>query len=112
MHALECAGRRAPLLRVVLTLEIFHRVLFERDAGCAALLRAPVNQTVLADVQVARTGAAAPFVRLTVSNGVLKPVEARVVAVAEFLDLLKNLFLTFTQRLQCSVVIVYDADRA
>ena len=50
VDALECAGRSAPLLCVVLALEIFHRVLFERDAGRAALLRAPVDQSVLADV--------------------------------------------------------------
>src|SRR5207248_4465796 len=62
MHALQCAGRGAPLFRIVLALEIFHRVLFERNAWIAALLRAPVNEAVLADVEVARSGAAAPFV--------------------------------------------------
>src|SRR3954469_17028116 len=64
MDALQCAGRGAPLLGIVLALEIFHRVLFERDAGDAALLRAPVDEPVLADVKVARPGAAAPLVRL------------------------------------------------
>src|SRR5947199_2555553 len=111
MNALQRAGRGAPLLRAVLALEIFHRVLFERDAGRAALLRAPVDKAVFADVEVTRSGAAAPFVRLAFGDLVLKPVEARVVAVAEFLDLLKNLFLSFAERLQCSVVVMYHADR-
>ena len=38
MHALQCARRRAPLFGAVFALEIFHRVLFERRAGIAALL--------------------------------------------------------------------------
>src|SRR5918911_3296953 len=85
MHALQGAGRGAPLLRAVLALKIFHRVLFKRDAWIAALLRAPLNKAVFADVEVARSGTAAPVVRLALGDAVLKPVEARVVAIAQLL---------------------------
>ena len=98
VDALERAVRGAPLLGHVLALEIFHRVLFERDAGVAALLRAPVDQAVLADVEVASAGAAAPLVGLALGDCVLEPVEARVVAISQPLDLLEDLLLFVAER--------------
>src|SRR5258707_7599274 len=93
MHALDRAGWRTPLFGFVLAPEIFHRVLFERCAGIATLLRAPVHQAVFADVEIARAGATAPFVRLAFGDAVLKPVEPRVILVAEFLHRMKDLLL-------------------
>ena len=54
MYALQRARRCAPFLGLVLPIEIFHRVLLERNSGIAALLRAPVDQAVLTDVEVTR----------------------------------------------------------
>ena len=56
---------------------IFEGVLGQRLAGVAALLRAVVHQAVLADVHVARAGAATPVVRLAVRDVVLEVIEAR-----------------------------------
>src|SRR5215207_6766797 len=112
MHALQRAGRSAPFLCLVLARKILHRVIGKRDARITALLRAPVNQPVLADVEITRARTAAPFVGLAIDQTFLKPVEARVVAVAQFLDLLENLFFSLVQRLKGSVMIVDDADGA
>ena len=38
MDALQGAGGRTPLFGVVLTIEIFHRVVFKRDSRIASLL--------------------------------------------------------------------------
>src|SRR5712664_3427192 len=65
MDALDRAGGRAPFFGFVFALEIFHRVVFQRSAGITALLRAPVDQPVFADVEVARARTAAPFVWLS-----------------------------------------------
>ena len=54
MHALDRAGRRAPFFGLIFTLEVFHRVVLERDAGIAALLRAPVDLPFFANVEVTR----------------------------------------------------------
>ena len=52
-------------------------VLRKRDAGIAALLRAVVYKTVLADVEIARTGATPPFIFASGGDIVLKTVHAR-----------------------------------
>src|ERR1700675_2712389 len=98
MDALDRAGGGAPLFGLVLALEIFHRVIFQRRAGIAALLRAPVHQAVFADVEITRAGAATPFVRLAFGDAVLKPVEPRVIFVAQLLNRMKDLLLSFSQR--------------
>src|SRR5438045_8221406 len=90
VNALERARRRAPFLSLVLAIEIFHRVLVERYARIAALLRAPVDETVFADIEITRAGATTPVVRLSFSDAVLKPVQAGVVLVAHLLHLLKD----------------------
>src|SRR5256714_15667639 len=105
------AERRAPLLRVVLALDVGLRVLLDGDAGRAALLRAVVYESVLADVEVARAGAAAPGVGLARGEAVLEPPQARVLRLVQSLQLVVNLLLAFGQRLQKPVPVVYDADR-
>src|SRR5688500_10246860 len=55
VHTLNGTGWRTPFFGLVLAFEIFHRVLFERNSRKAALLRAPVNFAVFANVQITRT---------------------------------------------------------
>src|SRR6185437_7663268 len=62
MNARDGAVRGARFFRVELTMAPLGRVLRERDAGVAALLRAIMNEAVLAYIQVARTGSTAPVV--------------------------------------------------
>src|SRR5256714_13417068 len=107
----HCAERRAPLLRVVLALDVGLRVLLDGDAGRAALLRAVVHESVLADVEVARAGATAPGVGLARGEVVLEPPQARVLRLVQSLQLVVDLLLVFGQRLQKPVPVVYDADR-
>src|SRR5690606_16894966 len=78
VHAADRAERRAGLLGVELAADVLARVLRERDARVAALLRAVVHEALLADVEVAGAGAALPVVRLAVDEVVLKPADARV----------------------------------
>src|SRR5689334_21822539 len=85
VNALERARRRAPFLGVVLAIEVFHRVLIERNSGIATLLRAPMDQTVFANVEVTRAGATTPIVRFALRDAVLKPVQPGVVLVSELL---------------------------
>src|SRR5262245_17933396 len=67
MNALESARRRAPLLRFVLSIEIFHRVLLKRNSWISTLLRAPVDQTLFTDVEITSAGTTPPVVRLAFS---------------------------------------------
>jgi len=52
-----------------------------------------MDQAVFANVEISRSCSTTPLVRLSFGDAVLKPIEARVVFVAEFLDLLKDVFL-------------------
>ena len=76
----------------------------ERNARIAALLRAPVHQAVLADVEIARAGAAPPVVRLALGDIVLETVDAREAALAHGHDLFKNFDLARRQRFQLPLV--------
>src|SRR5205085_4497761 len=111
VRAGDRAERRAPLLGVVLALHVGLSVLGERDAGRAALLRAVVDESVLADVEVARAGAAAPGVSLARGEVVLEPPQTRVLRLVQPLQLLVDLALALGQGLQEPVAVVYDADR-
>src|SRR2546429_3864246 len=105
MHALDCASRRTPLFGFVLALEVFHRVIREWSSGDATLLRTPMHLAFFANVEIARARATAPFVRFAFGDAVLKPIEPRVILIAELLHGVKNLFLFFRQRLQRSVSV-------
>src|SRR5437588_10171751 len=101
MDALDGAGRSAPLFGFVFTVEIFHRVIFQWGSGIAALLRAPVHESLFADVEVPRARAAAPLVRFALGYAVLKPIQACVIFVDKLLHLMKDiLFFVAVQRLQ------------
>ena len=69
--------RRAALFRQIFAPPLLVGVFRERDAGIAALLRAVVDQAILANVEVARPCAAAPVVLPPRRNVVLKTVHAR-----------------------------------
>ena len=78
VHAADRAVRRARLRRRELAADVVDGVALERHARIAALLRAVVHQAVLADVEVARAGAAAPLVRLAVGQVVLEAANPRI----------------------------------
>ena len=54
MHALDRTRGRAPFFGFVFALEVFHRVILERNTRIAALLRAPMDLSFFADVEIAR----------------------------------------------------------
>jgi hypothetical protein len=62
LRAGDGAARRARLLGVVLMFKVLAGVLLEWKGGISALLRAIVNQAVLADIELAAAGSAAPLV--------------------------------------------------
>src|SRR6185369_1192160 len=93
MNALKRAGRGTPLFRIVFPIEVFHCVLLEWNSRITTLLRAPVDQPVLANVEITRACTAAPLVRPALGDAVLEPVEPRVVLVTELLNLLEDMFL-------------------
>ena len=68
--------RRARLGRVELPAKIIQRVVHQRNARIAALLRAPVDEAVFADIEIARSGTAAPLVRFAARNIMLELIEA------------------------------------
>src|SRR5438094_1566205 len=72
VHAGDCAVRSAAFFGEIFAPDIGDRVLFQRNAGIAALLRAVMHQAVLADVQIACAGAAPPLVRTSLGNVVLE----------------------------------------
>src|SRR6202030_265773 len=99
----------AVLLRKIFAAAVFGRVFFKRHARVSALLRAPVNQSILADVEIARAGAASPFVRFTSCDVVLETVEARKPPLAHAHDFFEDFGLAGSERLQLSLAVVQDA---
>ena len=68
VHAGDGAVGRAGFARGVFAIEIGLRVVFERDGGIAALLRAVVDEAVLTYIKVAGPGPASPLVRLAIGE--------------------------------------------
>ena len=62
LNATDRAGGGAALAGKVFPPHILERVFLDRDPGIAPLLRTVVDQAILADVDVAGAGAAAPIV--------------------------------------------------
>src|SRR4030095_17262237 len=91
--------------------QVFARVLFERNAREAALLRAIMDQAVFADVQIARARAAAPVIRPTVGQVVLKLVQPSELLLAAPPQLFVDLFLDAAERLQLAAPVVNHAER-
>lgn len=70
-HAVDTAHgaqRRTAFDTVILGLQMVGGVLLQRNTRMTRMLRAPVHETVLADVEVSRTGAALPVVGLSVGD--------------------------------------------
>src|SRR5579862_299996 len=118
MDAANRAVGGARLRRREFAPDVVDRVVVERRSGSAALLRAVMDQAVLADVKVARAGAAAPFVRLAVREVVLEARDSRIQilhhlprTVDRGSHLVVHLPLARAQRLQMSGSVVDDADR-
>src|SRR5580765_7838638 len=78
---------RAALFGDVFAANVLDRVFVQRLRRIAALLRAIVHEPVLADIQVARAGAALPLVRPPIRDRILEEVQAREVALLQFLHL-------------------------
>src|SRR5271169_2566225 len=110
MHARHGTVRSAALFGEELAANVGDRVLLHRYAGIAALLRAVVHQAVFADVEVARTCAAAPLVGPAIGNVVLEPAEAGVIMLFERLHFQKDIAFILAERLELSFAIVNDAD--
>src|SRR5579884_275810 len=110
MHAGDGAVRGAALLGQVLAPHIGRGISGQRAGRIAALLRAVVNQAVLADVQITPAGAAAPVARLPTDDRVLEVVDLREIRLLEFLHFQKDMPLLLAQRPQLAVAVVNDAD--
>src|SRR5262249_28806876 len=94
----------------VFAVEIFHRVLVERNSRITTLLRAPVDQAFFTNVEITGTGTTTPVIRLAFGDAVLEPVQTRMVLVSEFLDLLEDVLFFYRQRLQRSINVVNYAN--
>src|SRR5687768_2483179 len=111
MYATHGTQGRASLVGVVFTTQIVRAVSLERDARMATLLRAPVHQAILADIQVAGAGAAMPVVRLALREVLLEAVVVREIEQrrAEADDLLQDRPLPVVERQQAAALIVDDS---
>ena len=103
--------RGAPFFCVVFAVHIGVGVLEQRDARRASLLRAPTDDAGLIDVEISRTGTAAPFVFAAIDEIVLKPIPPGIAAGAFALDLFVNFLFTGGESLVEPVAVVNDADR-
>src|SRR5262245_1384501 len=115
MHAGDSAIRRAGFDGLGFAFKMLPSVIGERNGGIAALLRAVMNQSVFADVQVAAARAAMPLIRQSAYQVFL---ELIVVIESEegFLPGIQNFvvdgLLPLAERLQLARMIVDDADCA
>src|ERR1051325_29640 len=85
-------------------------VVLQRNRGIATLLRAVVNQPVLADVEIAGSGSASPIVGFAFGDVVLERVHASEAALFEALHLVVDPALLIGERLQLAATVVNDAD--
>src|SRR5579883_2522626 len=110
MHAGDGAEGRAGFLGYVLAANVFNGIVFKRLGGEAALLRAVMNQAILADVEIARTRPAAPVTRLAVGDALLEIIDTREMPLLERLHLQKDFAFARRKRAQLAVPVVNDAD--
>src|SRR5581483_10630911 len=68
-----------------------------------------MNESVLADIDVTCAGATTPSVRLSISDRILKVVEARIILLLERLHQAIDSALFILQRLQLSAAVMDDA---
>ena len=110
VHAGNGAVGGAGFLRKEFTLHILAAIFRQRRAGPAPLLGTIMNQSVLADVDIPRTGTTAPIVWLAFDDRFLKVIEAGVMFFAQVLHFVINPALFAAQGLELTVAIVDDAD--
>src|ERR1700678_4424189 len=99
MHAGNGAAWGTTFFREELTLTLFVGVFQQRNARVPSLLRTIVNQSVFANVQVARAGAATPIVFEAFCDVVLELIDARKRALFQRDDFFENLLFARSQRL-------------
>ena len=105
------ATRGAAFFGKKLAVALLVRILHQRNAGIAALLGAIMDQTVFANVEVARASAAAPVVFFTARDVVLEFIDAREGLFFERDNFLEDFLLARSQRLQLAVMVVQDSHR-
>ncbi len=71
-----------------------------------------MHQAVFADIEIARSGTAAPLVGFAARDIVLELVEARIRALSEIHHLFEDLLLFVAQRLELAIAVVQHPDRA
>src|SRR5580698_3678847 len=98
VHAAHRAIRSARLLGEIRAPDNHARVLIEGLSGIAALLGAIMHQAILADVHIACPGAATPLIRKSLSNRLLKEIQAREVPIFHRLHLMVDFTLALSQR--------------
>src|ERR1700733_3676984 len=111
VHARYRAIRRASFFGKILALHIVARIGSQRNPRISALLRAVVHQPLFTNVEISRTCAAAPLVRQSLRNVVLKSIDPCEAALLPRLHLVVNPPLFFTQRLQLPAAIVNNPYR-
>src|SRR5262249_11763865 len=112
VYAPHGAERRAVLHAVILAAQVVGAVLLQWDTRMTALLRAPVDQAILADIEVPRAGAAEPVVWLSVGKVLLEAVVVREVEhrLSERQDPLQNQPLRLVELEQPAASIMNDPD--
>src|SRR5262245_49610815 len=113
MDAANRAKGRAAFYLTGFALQILRPILVQRDAWMPALLRTPVDEPVLAHIEVATAGAAVPIVRTPVRQVLLKPVVGCDVErrTAERYELVQNRLLRVIQSAQFALIVVNDSGR-
>src|SRR6202034_2723486 len=102
--------RCAAFFRKIFAAHVVSRVGRQWYTGIATLLRAVVHQAVLANVEIPRSGAAAPVVGQALRNVVLEGVDAGEAALLPRLHLVVDAALFVIQRLYLTAAVVNDSD--
>src|SRR6185312_11437399 len=117
VHAANRAERGARLGRREFASNVVHGVGFQRHTRIAALLRAVVDEAVLADVEIPPARAAAPRIWFAIRQVLLEAADARVQILQHLTgtvdrgsDLVEHFALGRRQWLQTPAAVVDDAD--
>jgi len=78
-------------------------------SGIAALLGTIMHQPVLADIEIARAGTAAPVVRPAQGDVVLELIEASIAVLAQLLHLGENRLCFVVERTELTGAVMDDA---
>src|SRR5580698_6957199 len=103
--------RSAGLLRIKLAAYIGPRVFLQRNGRISALLRAIMNQAILADVEVARSSATAPLIGTAQRDVVLESIHTGKAAFLQSFHLVVHALLLVIQGLHLPRTVVDDSHR-